>query len=130
MLRSLFAVIASVILGLAAAKFVEGAGAALIGESHEAFYQFLLTFSWFVGALIAALMALLLGRRWAPLGYLAAGTIFFSAFMTLLSAQLSWLLWPGAAIASAIGGYAALRLTNATNVFPERKIDGEIFGDN
>ncbi len=130
MLRSLFAVIVAVIVGLGAAKFVESGGAALIGSVEGAAYQALLAFSWLVAAFVAASLALLLGRRWAPLGFLAAVTIFFSTVMTLLAADLSWLLWPGAAIVSAIGGYGALQITNATKAYPETKLSKEIFSDN
>lgn len=113
MLRSLFAVIVAVIAGLGAARFLEGGLAAISGAQGGAGYSFILAASWFFGAFVAALIALLIGRRWAPVGGLAAGTIFFSAFITMLPGTLGWWLWPMAAIATAAGGWLALRIGGA-----------------
>ena len=129
MLRSLFSIIVSVIAGLGAAKFLEGGIAAVMGGGSEGVYALLLVASWFTGAFIAALIALLLGRRWAPLGMLAAGTIFFSAFMTLLSASLGWWLWPAAGVAAAAGGWLALRVGGAKSALPVKKLEQDIFPD-
>ena len=64
MLRSLFAVIVAVIAGLGAAKFLEGGLEAVSGAQDGAGYSFILAASWFFGAFVAALIALLIGRRW------------------------------------------------------------------
>ncbi len=127
MLRSLFAVLVSVILGLSIAKFIEGGGISLMGEERGLSYSLLLLFSWFVSAFIASALAICIGRGWAPLGLLSALTIFFSAFMTLLSASLSWAMWPGAAVAAIVGGYLALRVTKARSEFPVMSSKDEYF---
>ncbi len=129
MLRSLFAIIVSVIVGLAAAKFLEGGLISLQGETSNNAYALILIVSWFAGAFVAAILALLLGRRWAPLGLLAAGTIFFSAFMGLLSASLTWWVWPGAGLATAAGGLIALRALRASFEQPVNKTKQDVFPD-
>lgn len=102
MIRSLFSIILAVVLGLTVARFIEGMGAAAFPvidspdvtansdaaiESHtiSSAHQVTLLFSWGIAALIAAMVALLLARRWAPLGYLAAVTIFFNSVITMIS---------------------------------------------
>jgi hypothetical protein len=130
MIRSLFAVIFAVIAGLSAARLVEGAGVAVfeIAPLSPA-YQGVLVIGWLTGAFAAALIALLLGRRWAPLGGLAAASVFLAAFIALISNPLSWLLWPGAALATGLGGFAAVMLTGAKAAHPAlRKKDG-LFDD-
>ncbi|WP_375202955.1 hypothetical protein [Hyphococcus sp.] len=126
MLRSLAAVIVAVIVGLAAAKTVEGGGAALLGAAPgAAVYGALLLAGWLAGAFVAAALALIIGRRWAPLGALGAAAIFLAAVITLFSYPLSWLLWPGAIITTMLGGFAAIRLTGARKEHPDmRRKDG------
>ena len=109
MIRNLFAIIAAILIGFSLAKFIEGA----VGGSSG------LLAGWFVGAFVATAIALLLGRRWAPLGILGAGTIFFSALIALIGAPASLLLWPGAVIATALGGWLALKVLGATNDQPQ-----------
>lgn len=129
MLRSLAAVIVAVIAGLALAKFIEGGGAAILkAEVHSAAYQILLMLSWFAGAFAAGVIALLIDRRWAPVGIVAASSIFLAAFMALLSAPLSWLLWPGAIVATAAGAHFAIRATKATFSAPVKRSNSGLFG--
>lgn len=137
MVRSLFAIIAATIIGLAAAKFTEGASQTILtGQTNGepagldaaiTGRQFGLVFAWLVGAFVAALCALMIGRRWAPLGALAAATIFFSAVITIASFSLHWALWPLSAIATAAGGYAAIFLLGAKNDYPARQKKRKIF---
>ncbi len=127
MIRSLFSIILAVIIGLTAAKFIEGVGAAAyppavpvdlndleaVRAASGAFptgYKLMLALGWGGGAFISAIIALALGRRWAPLGGLAAATIFFNSVITLLGMGLSWWLWPLSAAACAGGGVAALTI--------------------
>ncbi len=120
MLRSLAAIIAAVLAGLTVAKMVEGGVAALLGASPEAApYGVSLLAGWFAGAFVAGLLALIIGKRWAPLGGLGAAAIFLAAVITLASYPLSWLLWPGAVAAIGLGGYAAIRVTGAKKDYPE-----------
>jgi len=115
MLRSLLAVIAAIVAGLTAAKFIEGGLAAVFNAAFpSAAYQGVLVFSWFVGAFTAALAALYIGRRWAPLGILCAAAILLLATMSLVAQPMSWLMWPGALLATTIGGFLAVRITGAT----------------
>ncbi len=138
MLRSLFSIIAAVIIGLTAAKFVEGGGAALLadgenplvsGQPLSASYHLVLAAGWLAGAFIAATTALLLGKRWAPLGWLAGGCIFFSACLTIMTFSLSWVLWPVAAMATVAGAFAAIKLLKATTAHPATMAEKELFGD-
>ncbi len=129
MLRSLFAIIVSVIVGLGAAKFFEGGLIAVLGETSNMTYAMVLIVSWFIVAFVSAGLALLIGRRWAPLGLLAAGTIFFSAFMGMLSASLSWIVWPGAGLATAAGGLLALRVFRAGFEQPGTTTKKDVFPD-
>ncbi|PQA86741.1 hypothetical protein [Hyphococcus luteus] len=126
MIRSLFAVIAAVIAGFALAKMVESAGASATGLAPgSAGYGAILLLGWFLGAFLAALVAVLFGRKWAPLGALSAAAIFLGAVITLFSYPLSWLLWPGTAVATALGGYGAVKLTGAKAQHPAmRRKDG------
>lgn len=130
MLRSLFAVIVAVIAGLTAAKLVEGGAAALFEAAPiSAAYQVILVSSWLAGGFVAALAALLIARRWVPVGVIAAASIFLSAAVAVLSAPLSWLLWPGGALAVAIGAFAAIKLTKATFAAPALQSRDQLFND-
>ena len=122
MLRSLIAVVVAVLVGLVTAKFVEGAGQSGLGLDAGApragAYQLLLLSSWGLGAFAAAASAILIGRRWAPLGWLGAASVFLQASVTLITYNLSWLLWPASAIAACAGGYLAMRLLRAQTTIP------------
>ncbi len=121
MLRNLFAVIVATIAGLAIAKFVEGAvgGGAAPGEAVTSAEQAGLVIGWGVGAFTAAALALAIGRRWAPLGWLGAGTIFFAAGITLMTFSLPLWLWPASAAATGAGGWLAVWLLKAKSAFPQ-----------
>ncbi len=123
MLRSLLAVIAATIVGLAVSKFIEGAGLALLvdnapgenaGSKLSPQNQLVLVGSWGLGAFFAAATALLIGRRWAPLGGLAAATVLLSALLVLVSHGVAWWAWPSAAAATLVGGCVAMKILNAT----------------
>lgn len=134
MVRSLIGVIFAVVIGLTTAKFIEGAGGTLYPPSTtveqgdiEALkasasavplgYKFFLLLGWAVAAFISALIALLIGQRWAPLGWLAAVTMFFLAVMTLIGSPFGWWLWPCAGLATGSGGWLAVRVTGASNQY-------------
>lgn len=117
MLRNLLAIIIATLAGFTLAKFAEGA----IGGTSG-----LLT-GWFVGAFVAAVIALLIGRSWAPLGMLGAGTIFFSAVIALIGAPAPLWLWPAAALATALGGFLALRLLKAHKKLPQAATKETLF---
>ena len=138
MIRSLFAVVVGVILGLTAARFVEGAGFALAGGGQIAAQQadpltvahrVALVAGWGVGAFAAAASALLIAGRWAPLGGLAAGTIFLAAVIAQLEASLGWPVWLASALATALGGYAAIALLSATQTHPSNRQRDRLFDD-
>lgn len=130
MLRSLIAIISAVIVGFSTAKFVEGGvGALLAASPGSAGYSALLAVSWLIGAFTAALIALLIGRRWAPLGGLGAGAILLSAMVTLASFPLHWVLWPVSLVATVLGGYAAIRITGAVATMPKSQTEEVLFDD-
>ena len=135
MLRSLLAIIVAVVLGLTTAKFVEGAFAAALGLGGEAHdisrvmgdgYLWSLLASWIAGAAAATTAALLIGKRWAPLGYLAGAAMALQGALTLLGADVpiwSWALALGApalvcfAIVKALGATLAPRTNQAPDDF-------------
>lgn len=138
MIRSLFAVVVGVIIGLTTARFVEGAGLALagggqIGPQQTAAltlgYQVVLVAGWGAGAFAAAASALLIAGRWAPLGGLAAGTIFLAAVIAQFEAGLGWPVWLASALATALGGYAAIALLGATRAHPSSRRKDGLFDD-
>ena len=137
MIRSLIAILAATLIGLTTAKFIEGAGQALIEESASvegvqtdpSGYGAVLVIAWTIGAFAAASCALLVGRRWAPLGYLASATIFLSAAIGLMSAALGWMMWPLSVVASALGGFLAVKLYGATMAYPEKTKRETFFDD-
>lgn len=135
MIRSFIAVIIATIIGLTAAKFVEGAGQAAAAGPDGAYsaasaaYQGALIAGWGVGAFAAGLVAMLIGGRWAPLGGLAAGTIFLAAVIALLSAPFSWYALPGAAGATALGGFCAVKLLGAGLTLPSKNEKLHLFDD-
>ena len=132
MLRSLLAVVVAVVLGLTVAKFIEGAGQAGLGLSagaaDAAGYKALLLGGWMIGAFAAASLALLIGRRWAPLGWLAAASLFLDAAITAGGASLGWVMWPAAALVTGLGGLLAVRLLRARSTYPEKAQDKGLFG--
>lgn len=134
MIRSLFAIVVAIILGLTAAKFVEGAGQALSGGGDNAgllsnTHQLALVIGWGIGAFTAAISAMLIAGRWAPLGGLAAGTIFLAAVIAQFSGGSAWYLWPLSAVSTALGGYAATRLLGATRIHPAQQEKYGLFDD-
>lgn len=126
MLRSLIAVIIAVVAGLACAKLVEGGGGALLNaEQGTLAYSGLLGFGWGAGAFVASFVAMFGGKRWAPLGILSAAAILLGAVLTLLSAPMSWFMWPLAIVSPSVGGWGAIRLLNARMQHPDlKKRDG------
>lgn len=124
MIRSLIAVVAAVVLGVAAAWLVEGAavlfvpGAAPNGVEWPLAYQLALLASWGLAAFVAATASLFIGRRWAPLGWLAAASMLLLAGVSALSGPAASLLLPGALIVTGAAGYAAIKLTKAKNEAP------------
>lgn len=145
MLRSLAAILVAVLVGLTSAKFVEGAGMAAIGDaaSIEQFEDVdestegavkrivsgsvasLLVFSWAFSSFVASALALFIGKRWAPVGWLAAMTIAFNALVSLLGATVPWWLWPFGILATVLGGFAAIKVLNASYAYPmPKKADG------
>ncbi|MEX6634045.1 hypothetical protein [Hyphococcus lacteus] len=129
MIRLLAAVIIAVIVGFATAKFVESIGVGYTGLEVSVAYKGVLAFSWFIGAFVAALLALLIGHRWAPLGGLAASAIFLAAMIAMFSNPLGWLLWICAAALTGLGGYAAIKLTKASNIHPNLRPDESLFDE-
>ncbi len=123
MLRNLIAIIIATIAGLAVARFVESliGGGVAPGEAADARELAGLAAGYFVGAFAAAALALLIGRRWAPLGWLGAITIGFAAVITLVSFKLPLLLWPASAAACAAGGWCAIKLLRAQYEHPQAK---------
>ena len=126
MLRSLTAVLIAVLIGLTLAKLVEASASALlelkapeaepapgnaVGEavrlSISSMYGGVLVASWGLGAFVAASVALLMGRRWAALAWLAGVTVSFNGVIVLLGADGPAWLWPASLMVGPLGAWAA-----------------------
>lgn len=125
MLRSLAAVLVAVVAGVATARLVELAAIALFpgvaanGAALGAGRQLGLLAAWGLAAFVAAGASLLIGKRWAPLGWLAASAMLLLAIVSSLSVSGgALLLIPGAVAATAAGGYGAVRLLKARSTPP------------
>lgn len=127
MVRSLIAVVVAAVLGVATAKFVENAATILFPAiaansvavgTLSAGYTLALLASWGLAALVASAVSLLIGRRWAPLGWLAAASMLLLAVVSALSGPSPLLLLPGAVIVTGAGGLAAVKLLKATTAPP------------
>ena len=131
MLRNLLAIIVATVAGLAIAKFIEGliGGGVAPGEAAAGREIAGLAVGYLVGAFIAATLAMLIGRRWAPLGWLGAATIGFAAVITLMSFNLPWVLWPLSAAACAAGGWGSIKLLKAQYQLPNAKPKETLFDD-
>ena len=101
MLRSILGVVFGIAVGALAISFVQRLGHSLYpapaGVDLEDPTQFKTLMahvptgaklwvvgSWFTGAVAASLGGLLVAQRWAPVGWIAAGTLFAMAGMTML----------------------------------------------
>ncbi len=129
MLRNLVAIILATIVGLAIAKLIEGVigGGVPPGEAASARELAGLAAGYFGGAFVAAAIALLIGRRWAPLGWLGAATILFAAFITLTTFSLPLILWPLSVAACGAGGWLAVRLLRADMQYRQGKQNESLF---
>ena len=126
MFRSLAAIIVATIFGLTTARFIEGAGMAALadGPVDRATYVIILSLGWFTGSFVSSAIALLIARRWGPVGGLAAATIGFAAIIALLSGRFGAYAWILGLSAVALGGWIALRLFKARAAMPTKKEDG------
>lgn len=130
MLRNLVAIIPATIAGLAVAKVIESllSGGVTPSSAVGLGYQLALTLGYLTGAFAAAAIALVIGKRWAPIGWLASATIFFAAVITMVTFSLPLLLWPLSLAACMAGGWLAIRLLKATNA-PARRNEAESLFD-
>ncbi len=125
MLRNLVAVILATVIGLTVAKFIEGLIGGGVAAGAREFGG--LVAGYFAGAFIAAAIALLIGRRWVPLGWLGAATILFASVITLATFSLPLLLWPLSAAACGAGGWLAVTLLKAEMQYRQGKQDETLF---
>lgn len=121
MFRSLIAALVAVFAGLAAAQAVERLAAALSLPQWAA-----LLAGWGVASFTGAGLALMIGKRWAPLGWLAAASMFLLAVVTAANGA-GWVLIPGAIFISAAGGFLAIKLLKARYEPPFVKRDTGMF---
>lgn len=126
MLRSLGAVIIATLLGLSFARFIEAAsgGGVAPGAATTAANLIGLTAGWLFGSFAAAGIALLIGRRWAPLAWIAAATLALNAIITLASFKLPFFLWPASFAFPMLGGFLAIKLMGGVYV-QETKPEGD-----
>ena len=110
MIRSLLAIIVATVTGFASAKFVEGAGLSLGGAGV---HNIALLLGWGIGAFVAAVTALIIGQRWAPLGWLAAATVLLASVLALSAGQTAIYMWPVAFGLITAGAFGAQKITGA-----------------
>ena len=117
MLRSLLAIIVAVICGLTVSRFIEaGLTALFVPQSpSDQLYKVALLAGWTLGSFCAGAIALLIGRRWQPLGVLASATIGLNALITLPGAGLVFWMYPISLALIGLGAYAAMKLLRATS---------------
>lgn len=129
MLRNLAAIILATIIGLSVAKLIESmiGGGVPPGEAASARELAGLCVGYFGGAFTAAIIALLIGRRWAPLGWLGASTTLFAAIITLATFKLPLVLWPASAAACGAGGWLAIKLLKAQMHHRTNAQNGSLF---
>lgn len=120
MIRSLFAIIIASVLGVALARFIESASYTAAGapDAFTLARNVGLAASWLAGAFVAAAIALLLGRRWAALGWLGAATMGLSAFIGMAGAHAPPLLWLVSLFAVGAGGWGAVKILRGVNEPP------------
>ncbi|MEO0399489.1 MAG: hypothetical protein AAF224_08735 [Pseudomonadota bacterium] len=81
----------------------------------------ILAVSWTFAAFAAAMLTLLLARRWAPLAWLAGATIAFNGLIVMVGAATPWFLWPLALGGPIVAAYGAIRALNAGYQLPSAK---------
>ena len=115
MLRSLIAIICAVFIGLITAKFIEGMGlAASDAGDNSGTYSIWLLVSWTIAAFTASLVALLIAKRWAPIGALGASTMTLAAIVATLEGGLGITQVFGAFATTGLAGFGAIKLLNAS----------------
>lgn len=143
MIRSLIAILIAVVMGMITAKFIEGMGAAAFpldvvdagdieglkaAAANAPFgYKATLITGWGVAAFIAAAIALAIGKRWAPLGWLSAGVIFLLSFITLIGLPFGLWLLPLSLIVTMGCGWLSIKLLKATYALETKSTDGGLF---
>ncbi len=137
MLRSLIAVIAGVVLGVVVVKGVEMVGMAVFPppdlgidfsnpetlKDREAMGRFIqavppggkiaVVLGWFLGALGGGVTALLIGRKWSPLGWIVAGAIFLLSVTNFFAFPHPLWMVAGAVFSALLGGFGATALTGS-----------------
>ena len=129
MLRNILAVTAGVVAGAALVFAVERAGHAMFPapaidfsdaeQARRAIAALPLATkasvvaAWFVGAFGGGVVGSLLSKRWAPVAWVVAATIFLLAASSLMAIPHPWWMSAGAAMAAALGGFLAVRVTRA-----------------
>ncbi|MEL7491547.1 MAG: hypothetical protein AAGJ73_12580 [Pseudomonadota bacterium] len=141
MLRSILAVVFGIALGAIAVAFIQRVGHLAYPTAEgidlkdpEQFRALMknipfgaklfVVASWAAGALAASLGALLVGRRWAPTAWIASGTLFAMAGMTMI--EIPHPLWMMLAAPLAFIGapWLMIRLLKATYRPPAKAGDG------
>lgn len=75
---------------------------------------------WFLGILAGGAAALYIGRRWAPVAWVVAVTLFAMAAISLLTIPHPWWMVAGAIIATLAGAVGSIKLMRGTYARPAR----------
>lgn len=135
MLRSVLAVVAGVVVGSVLVFAVETVGhllwpsrIAIDAADPEQMRRLVaatplgakiaVVLSWFAGALGGGVLAVLLARRWAPVAWIVAATIFCLAAANFVAVPHPLWMQAGAVVASLAAGFLAVRMTRAQYVPP------------
>jgi|GEM_PF-687286 len=136
MLRSILGVVFGIAVGALAISFIQRTGhtiyPAAAGVDLEDPLQFKTLMaqvplgakfwvvgSWFAGAIAASIAALLVAHRWAPVAWIAAGTLAAMAGMTMIEIPHPWWMVLTAPIAFALGVFLPVKLLRATYTPPQ-----------
>lgn len=74
--------------------------------------------SWFLGILAGGAAALYIARRWAPVAWVVAATLFAMAAISLFTIPHPWWMVAGAIVATLAGGFGSIKLMRGTYARP------------
>jgi hypothetical protein len=73
---------------------------------------------WFLGIFAGGAAALYIGKRWAPVAWVVAGTLFAMAAITMLQIPHPWWMVAGAIVATLAGGFSSVKLMRGSYARP------------
>jgi len=135
MLRSILAVVAGIFVGAVVIFFVEGLGHMIfpppdgvdlndpeqlksIMKDIPLGAKLAVLAAWGAGVFAGGVAALLIARRWAPVAWVVAATLFTLAGVTMMAIAHPWWMVAGAVLVTCAGAVAAIKLLRASYARP------------